>query len=552
MQRSFDDLGTPLAAATFCTVDLETAGATAATCGITEIGAVKVRGGECLGTFQTLVNPGAAIPPEITVLTGITQSMVAPAPRVEAVLPAFVEFADGCVLVGHNIRFDVSFLNAALERDGWPRLRHPIVDTCALAKRLLRDEVPNCRLGTLASRLRLDHRPTHRALDDALATTDLLHVLLERAASLGVLGLDDLLALPRLGGHPQVAKLRLTTSLPRTPGVYLFVDGRGDVLYVGKATNLRQRVRSYFSSDDRRKIGPLLRETQGIRHVACATTLEAAVTEVRLIHEHQPRYNRVAKRWRSYTYVKLTMDEAFPRLAVVRTPKPDGGVYVGPLPSASVARLVTDAVHSAVPLRRCSARVPQSRLALHGAPCTPAQLGVATCPCSGDIGEAAYRELAVRAARGLTSQPELLLDPLAHRMAALAAAERFEEAADVRDRAAALAQALGRQRRTDALRRAGVVRLAFGSDAGAEVRNGVLVRTWTGEPGLPLAVGPEPPPPDGPLPCEVADEVGCIAGWLEAEAGRVRLEHCDGGLASVVEALPSFQPGAGLLPAGRR
>jgi len=78
------------------------------------------------------------------------------------------------------------------------------------------------------------------------------------------------------------------------------------------------------------------------------------------------------------------------------------------------------------------------------------------------------------------------------------------------------------------------------------------VRTWTGAPGLPLALGPEPPAPDGPLPCEVADEVGCIAGWLEAEAGRVRLEHCDGGLASVVEPFPSFQPGASLLPAGRR
>src|SRR5262249_23226811 len=207
------------------------------------------------------------------------------------------------------------------ERDRWPRLRHPIVDTCALARRLLRDDVPNRRLGTLARRLRLDHRPTHRALDDALATTDLLHVLLERAASLGVLGLDDLLALPRLGGHPQVAKLRPTSSLPRTPGVYLFVDGRGEVLYVGKASNLRQRVRSYFSSDDRRKIGALLRETQGIRYVPCATTLEAAVTEVRLIHEHQPRYNRVANRWRSYTYVKLTMDEAFPRLTIVRTPR---------------------------------------------------------------------------------------------------------------------------------------------------------------------------------------------------------------------------------------
>jgi len=210
-------------------------------------------------------------------------------------------------------------------------------------------------------------------------------------------------------------------------------------------------------------------------------------------------------------------------------------------------------VHTVVPLRRCSARVPQSRLPVDSSPCMPAQLGVATCPCSGDISEAAYGELAGRAARGLTSQPHVLLEPLAHRMAGLAAAERFEEAADVRDRAAALAHALGRQRRTDALRRAGVVRLAFGGgDAGAELHNGVLVRTWTGEPALPLAVGPEPPPSDGPLPCDVADEVGCIAGWLDAEAGRVRLEHCDAGLASIVEPLPSFQPGAGLLPSGRR
>ena len=185
---------------------------------------------------------------------------------------------------------------------------------------------------------------------------------------------------------------------------------------------------------------------------------------------------------------------------------------------------------------------------MHGSPCTPAQLGVATCPCAGDISEGAYAELAGRAARGLTSQPQLLLDPLAHRMGALAAAERFEEAADVRDRAAALATALGRQRRTDALRHAGVVRLAFGGGtAGAELRNGVLVRTWTGEPGLPLAVGPEPPPPDGPLPRDLADEVGCIAGWLDAEAARVRLEHCDGGLAWVVEPLPTFQPGTGLV-----
>ena len=102
--------------------------------------------------------------------------------------------------------------------------------------------------------------------------------------------------LPRLGGHPQVAKLRLTNDLPRSPGVYWFVDGRGEPLYVGKATNLRQRVRSYFSGDDRRKVGNLLRETAGVRYRVVRSTLEAAVVEARLIHRLQPRYNRQGTR----------------------------------------------------------------------------------------------------------------------------------------------------------------------------------------------------------------------------------------------------------------
>ena len=119
LQRSFDDMGQPLAEVTFCVLDLETTGASPASCAITEIGAVKLRGGECLGTFQTLVNPGVAIPPAITVLTGITEAMVLPAPTIERVLPTFLEFAGDAVVVGHNVRFDMGFLRAALDRAGY-------------------------------------------------------------------------------------------------------------------------------------------------------------------------------------------------------------------------------------------------------------------------------------------------------------------------------------------------------------------------------------------------------------------------------------------------
>jgi DNA polymerase-3 subunit epsilon len=276
VERACDDPATPLWAVTFCVVDTETTGTSPTHDGITEIGAVKVRGGERLGTFQTVVDPSA----------------------LDGILATFVEFAAGSVLVGHNLRFDVAFLDAALVRAGWPRLAHPKLDTCALARRLVRDEVPDCRLSTLTARFGLDHRATHRALDDALAACDLLHHLIERSAGFGVVGLDDLLALHREARHRHATKLRLTGALPRTAGVYVFLDGRGTVLFVGTAANLRGHVRSMFAVADRRTIGPLLRETGAIRYVACASMDEAADRAVALVRRHQPRYNRVGRRSR--------------------------------------------------------------------------------------------------------------------------------------------------------------------------------------------------------------------------------------------------------------
>jgi DNA polymerase-3 subunit epsilon len=545
-QRSFDDLGTPLHQVTFCVVDLETTGGSAASCGITEIGAVKLRGGECLGTFQTLVNPGTAIPPTITVLTGITEAMVLPAPRIEQVLPALLEFVGGSVLVGHNVRFDVSFLAAALDRTGAPALANTTIDTCALARRLIREEVPDCRLGTLATRLRLAHRPTHRALDDALATGDLLHALLERASAFGVLGLDDLVALPRMGGHPQAAKLRLTTSLPRAPGVYIFRDRANRALYVGKATNLRSRVRSYFSSDDRRKIGPMLRETQHVDHIVCRSTLEAAVLEVRLIDSHLPRYNRQGTGRRRYVYVKLTLDEAYPRLSVVRVPRDDGCLYLGPIASTRAARLVTDAIESAAPLRRCRSPL-RAGVVRRDAPCASAQLGRALCPCAGGVSVQDYGAVVAFVVRGLTREPDLLLAPLRRRMDDLAAAERFEEAADARDRAAALASVLHRQRRVEQLRRSGVVDLDLGDGVVVRLDNGRLTEAPADADQLPLvlastrgqirtAVSPEP----GWIAGDEADELLCVAAWLDANARRIRLVACEGMLASAVPRIPEL------------
>lgn len=285
------DLGTPLYEVTFVVVDLETTGCAPGADAITEIGALKLRGGELLGRLDTLVNPGVPIPPVITVLTGITEAMVFPAPRIDEVLPQFLEFARDAVIVGHNIRFDVSFLDAALVAHGYPRLQNRRVDTVALARRLTRDDVPNLRLETLARHYRTTVEPVHRAYADAAATAEVLHSLLEHAATFGVFGLDDLLAIPRMRPHPSAAKMALTARLPRVPGVYIFRDRDRRVLYVGNATNLRTRVRSYFASNPRLALPQIVRELASIEHRICESPSDAAIRARVLEDELQPRFN---------------------------------------------------------------------------------------------------------------------------------------------------------------------------------------------------------------------------------------------------------------------
>jgi DNA polymerase-3 subunit epsilon len=400
VQPSFDDAGTPLAEVTFVVLDLETTGGSAAADEITEVGALKLRGGELLGTFETLVNPGVPIPPVITVLTGITEAMVLPAPRIDEVLPALLEFVGDAVVVGHNVRFDAAFLDAALVHRDYPRLANRRVDTLGIARRLVRDEVPDLRLATLARHFRTAVEPSHRAFADASATAEVFHALLERAAGLGVLGLDDLLSLPGIRAHPCAQKLAATAHLPRSPGIYVFRDRGGRPLYVGKATNLRARVRSYFA-DDRRKVPQLLRETEAVDHYVCADPLEAAVREVRLIQQLEPRFNRAAKGWRRYSYLKLTA-ERFPRLAVARAARDDGACYLGPFRSARAAQLAREAIETAVPLRRCATRIGRRAAPEPGPPCVPAQLGVATCPCRGQVSDTDYERHVETVRRALT------------------------------------------------------------------------------------------------------------------------------------------------------
>lgn len=453
VQGTLDDLGTPLADVTFVVVDLETTGGSAADSAITEIGAVKVRGGEPLGEFGTLVDPGGPVPPFITALTGITTAMVTAAPRMDSVLPAFLEFAQGAVLVAHNAPFDIGFLKAACAAQGraWPAF--PVVDTVDLARRVLsRDEVPNCKLGTLARFFRTATEPTHRALADARATVEVLHGLIERLGSFGVTSLEDMRGFAKAPTPEQRRKRHLADGVPSAPGVYLFEDGSGEVLYVGKSGDLRSRVRSYFTgSETRHRVREMVGLAENVRTIPCATGLEAEVRELRLIAEHKPRYNKRSKFPERAIWLKLT-DEPFPRLSIVRECRDDGACYLGPVSSRHQAEEARAALHEAVPLRQCTQRLtPRLIDAGRARTCALAELGRCGAPCEGRESAADYAAHADTARAVMRGDVRPVVAAAQVRIDRLAAELRYEEAAAQRDRLHAFVRAAARGQRLAAL-----------------------------------------------------------------------------------------------------
>ena len=190
-----------LSETTFAVLDLETSGGSPRLgAGITEIGVVKIKGGQVLGTFQSFVDPGHALPYFITELTGITDQMLISAPFIDEILPSLFEFlgsSDETVVVAHNSPFDLSFLKAASIAHAMPWPEYVTVDTARLARAVLeRDEVINCKLSTLAQFFGATTSPNHRALDDALATVDVLHGLIERLAGFNIYNFEEMRSFP--------------------------------------------------------------------------------------------------------------------------------------------------------------------------------------------------------------------------------------------------------------------------------------------------------------------------------------------------------------------
>ena len=446
------DIGQPLSQTTFVVVDLETAGGKPADAGITEIGAVKVRGGEVIGEFRTFCAPGVSIPAFISILTGITDHHVVGAPNVGAAVREFLAFAnfesgDGPVLVAHNSPFDVGFLKSACIKFDieWPK--PPILDTVVLARKILRkDEVRNRKLATLAHYFSAPVSPTHRALDDARATVSVLHGLIERVGNLGVHDLEGLQTFNGPATEKRRRKRYLADGLPSQPGVYVFYDGNNRPLYVGTSTNIRKRVMSYFTAaETRRRMTSMVELAQRVDAHVCATPLEATIRELRIINELRPTYNHRSRNPEKTTWVTMT-NERFPRLSLSRqSTLPDSQrTSIGPFRNGVSAELAIHAIHHATDLRQCKERI-TSKTSI--SPCVLHEMKRCIAPCMTGGETVGYEEIVADATAILNGESSAVSTKIMERILDLVQEEKFEDAAIARDRMHALEDGVYRSSR---------------------------------------------------------------------------------------------------------
>ncbi len=457
--KSWGAAQTRLADLEYVVVDVETSGLVAGRHRLIEVAGLRVCSGMVVDAFQQLINPEHRLPRFISAFTGITQEMVNAASPADEVLPAFFAFLDDAPIVGHNVGFDLGFLGYEAVRLGYP-LATDGLDTIRLARRLI-PGIRHLKLDALARQVGVVVRDRHRALGDARITQEVFQHLLALAAEQGIETLAQLREIMQRSGAgrrsvPGASTLdRPTGSIylnpawrrefPARPGVYLMKDEQGEVIYVGKAKSLKERLASYYHQPlgYTRKLDGLLQEVQEIEVRVLGSELEALLVESQLIKQLQPRFNVQLRNYEAYPFIKID-GRPYPRVYATREVHADGARYFGPFQSSRVVEAALEVVHKLFPIRSCTRSLPPH--APPSEPCMRYHLHRCLAPCRGNVDAALYEGLIEQISAFLGGEREDLLERLRQEMWAASARNDFERAASLRDALKNISQVLVGQR----------------------------------------------------------------------------------------------------------
>lgn len=437
----------------FVVTDVETTGTNPRDNRVIEVACVLVHGGEVMEEFSSLVNPGQHIPSFIANMTGISNAMVFTAPPPEEVFSAVRKFLalPNTVFVAHNVSFDWAFVQHSLARAQLAVTENvPRLCTYKLARRLLTRNT-KYNLGALSAYFDIRVRNRHRAGGDAAATAEVLMRLLQMMEdNHGITTIGEVLQfqncrLQQVKTVPAYIRRMQETlaQLPSEPGVYYFKGASNEILYVGKAKSLRDRVHSYFQqgATHAKKIKELVRQVRSITWTCTGTELSALLLESHEIKHHKPRYNTLIKRYRRYPFLRLSACE-FPRLEWCEEIEEDGAEYFGPFGGRASVESVLDTINRTFKLRECGGDLHPHSTAT---PCFYHQIGRCGAPCAAVQTRGEYADEVEKVRGFLSGKREGILAVLRQAMDESAQRLDFEEAIVLRNRMRELERVFFRQ-----------------------------------------------------------------------------------------------------------
>lgn len=455
----------------FVTVDIESTGCRLGTSSVIEIGAARIENGVVTAHFSELISPTDAIPMAVVHLTGITEEMTAGAPPIEEVMVLFREFTRDAVLIAHNHRFDLNFLDYEAERVWGSPFARPVLDTLCLARRLHPD-VARHNLRDLALLYGTQTVPNHRALPDALATAEIFLAMLPELEREGLTTAAEVARLCGVAQESRLArKLPLATHLPDSPGVYLFRNAAGSVIFLGRAKNLRTRVRNHFYAADDTACPSPASEVASIEHFPLVSGLDAALLEVRLHDRYAPAFNRNNHQQRQPLYLHMDTGAAFPSLRPTRR-RLRSGVLIGPLGNAWAADTLSETMSEYFGLRRCRRPV----ASCESSACQLRERHLCLAPDAYAAGPDRYESAVSSALAVFNGDGARFRERLRVMQERSARAERFEDAAHYRDAARALDRTLSALAVAQRAQKETVSTVIEGDDANIVVI--VLIRGW--------------------------------------------------------------------------
>lgn len=422
----------PLNKASFSVLDFETTGTSAVNDRAIEIGIVKVKDLRITETYQTFINPGRPLPYFISQLTGITNDDLTDAPYFEDIVLDIKRFIGDDILVAHNANFDYSFLKHEFEKSGLEAPSNSLLCTLKLSKKLY-PELESHKLSKLTSHFKILHKGVHRALGDATVTAKIFIKMIKQLEEENEISTYTELLTYHSAPRTlfRIIKKKLIedyTLVPANPGVYFFRNAKNDIVYIGKAKDLRKRVKNYFVNTAPRKAKEISRRSSHLGFIETNSELTALLTESELIKLHKPKFNTLLKKYTQQYFVKISLDKGFPTIEAASEFDFDGCDYFGPYTSRVTVNSLVEIIDKTFQLRECKEKEFKKNKK-----CYLADIERCMAPCvNPDIKDLYSGEIA-KAYDFLSGQNQTATDRLLNKMKAYAASQKYEEAAALRD-----------------------------------------------------------------------------------------------------------------------